>query len=159
MPEGDSGLVRHTLTEERLEAYSAWFSLPTSYKTGDIPRDVVALAKHFGVSAKSIEDAKRRPDMVKRVAERLHAAAVYGMPDILWNMIGKAADSADKEAPKAARFVAEIAGVIRSGSAVQVNNTVVTPTMDLSDDALITAVEDIARRRVIVPPRNGAGPD
>lgn len=152
LPPGDSGLVRHTLTEDRLAAYAAWFALPSAYKKGDIPKDVATLAKHFGVSAKSIEEAKRRPEMVKRVAEHLQAAATYGMPEILYAMIDKAADKADKESTKAARFVAEIAGVIKSGGSVNVSNTVVQPMMgEMDDEALRTAVWEIAKRAV--PPR------
>ncbi len=138
-----------------MEAYSAWFALPSAYKKGDIPKDVASLAKHFGVSAKSIEEAKRRPEMVKAVADHLHAAAVYGLPDILFTMIDKASDKADKESAKAARFVAEIAGVIKSGGSVNVSNTVVTPMMgDLTDEELRSQVWEIAKRAV--PPSRSA---
>lgn len=86
--------------------------------------------------------------MVKAVAERLHAAAVYGMPDILWNMIDIAQDKANKECTKAARFVGEVAGAISKGG-VNVQNTVVTPLQsDMPDEILMEQVERVFRRRV-----------
>lgn len=123
-------------------------------KEEGFPGDIPALAKAFGVSAKFVNEAKRRPEMIKAVAERLHDVAVMGLPEILWNMIDKASNKDDKDCTKAARFVAEIAGVIKSGGSVNVSTTTVMPMMgDLSDQELITKVEEIARRRV--PPMNG----
>lgn len=137
------------MTEERLAAYSAWFALPSSERKGDIPKDIAALAKHFGVSAKSIEEAKRRPEMIKRVKERLQAAAVYAMPDVLWAQIDIATDKEHRDCGKAARFVGEVSGAINRGGGVNINNTTVVPMSDdIPDDVLITRMEEIARRRV-----------
>ena len=149
LPEGDSGLQRHQLTEDRLDAWATWFALPAKIKDGDIPKDINSLAKRFGVSAKFLNECKQRPEMIKRVTEKLHAAAVYGLPEILFTMIGKAADAEDKDPTKAARFVAEIAGVIKSGGSVNVNTTMVTPVAgEWTDQELRSKVFEIARRAV-----------
>lgn len=152
LPEGDSGLTKHTLNQERLDALSAWFALPSSEKRGDIPKDVAAMAKHFGVSAKFIEESKRRPEMAKRVKERLTMAAVYAVADILWTQIDIATDKDHRDCGKAARFVAEVAGVINRGGGINVNTTMITPMSDdIPDEVLITRMEEISRRRI--PPR------
>ena len=155
LPEGDSGLKKHNLTADRLTAWAAWFSLPAAMRKGDIPKDIPALAKAFGVSAKAIEEARRRPELVKAVAENLHSAAVMGLPEILWTMIKKAEDGTDKECTKAARFVAEIAGVIKSGGSVNVSQTTVVPMAgEWTDDELRSKVWEIAKRAV--PPNRGS---
>ena len=132
-----------------MTAYSAWFALPTALKKGEIPKDLATLAKHFGVSVKSLEEAKRRPEMLKAVKDHLHAAAVYGMPDILYNMIEMAAEKGNKEAPKAARFVAEVGEFIRGGGSVNVSQTTVVPMAgEWTDDELRSKVWEIAKRAV-----------
>lgn len=132
-----------------MAAYSAWFALPAAEKKGEIPKDVAALAKHFGVSAKSIEEAKRRPEMAKAVKERLTMAAVYAVADILWTQIDIATDKEHRDCGRAARFVAEVAGVINKGGGINVNTTMITPMSDdIPDEVLITRMEEIARRRV-----------
>lgn len=132
-----------------MEALSAWFALPEAQKKGEIPKDVAALAKHFGVSAKFVEESKRRPEMAKRVKERLQMAAVYAVADILWTQIDIATDKEHRDCGRAARFVAEVAGVINKGGGFNINQSIITPMSDdIPDEVLITRMEEIARRRV-----------
>ena len=132
-----------------MAAYSLWFALPDACKKGDIPKDLPALAKHFGVSVKSIEEAKRRPEVATAVLEKLRHSATFALPNILWTMIAKAEDAADKECIKAARFVGEFTGAIKAGGSVNVNNTVVTPVAgDWTDQELRSKVFEIAKRAV-----------
>lgn len=101
--------------------------------------------------------------MIAATREKLHACAVYAMPDILWEQsrIANSRTVKDgngnlKEVPgdvKAARFVAEIAKVVgMGGGGTQINN-IIQPTVDmeLTDEVLIRRIEDIARRRRVTP--------
>ena len=154
MEEGESGLVRFQLTEERLNAFSTWWAVPTAMKDGDIPKDELALAKHFGVTTKWLREVKQRPEVIGAVREKLHAAAVYGMPDILFKQIQVAAEGDTK----AARFCAEISGVIKQHG-IQVNNNVISPVVneEISDEHLVARVREVFGRRVNPEEPNGAG--
>ena len=145
VPEGESGLEKFNLTDERLNAFSTWWALPSAMKDGDIPKDELALAKHFGVTTKWLRECKQRPEVAAAVRDKLHQAAIYGMPDVLFKQI-QVAETGDT---KAARFVAEISGVIKQNG-VQVNNNVISPTVyqGMSDDELMEAGRRIWGRRV-----------
>jgi hypothetical protein len=143
--EGESGLANFNLTDERLNAFSTWWALPSAMKDGDIPKTELGLAKHFGVTQKWLREVKNRPEVVDQVRTKLHSAAVYGMPDILFKQM-KVAEEGDT---KAARFVAEISQVIKQGG-INVNNNVITPTIyeQASDDQLMEQARRIIGRRV-----------
>jgi hypothetical protein len=114
-------------------------------KDGDIPKDDLALAKHFGVTTKWLREVKMRPEMMEAVRNKLHAAAVYGMPDILF----KATKLAEEGDIKAIRFMGEVSGMIKQ-SGVQVNNNVINPTVyeQASDEQLMEAARRIYGKRI-----------
>lgn len=145
LPEGESGLQKFNLTEERASLLSSWFACPSSMKDETIGRNEIELAKKLGVTSKWLREVKQRPEMQAQVREKLHAAAVYGMPNILY----KAIQMAEEGDLKATRFVGEISGLIKQHG-IQVNNNVISPTVteELSDEAIIMAVERIASRRI-----------
>lgn len=145
IPEGESGLARFQLTDERATVLSSFWATPTAFRSELLAKNEVELAKTLGVTTKWLNEVKRRPEMVAAVRDKIHTAAVYAMPDVLMKQIG-AAETGDT---KAARFVAEISGVIKQHG-IQVNNNVINPMIkeELSDQAVQQAFEDIIARRL-----------
>lgn len=152
VPEGESGLARFQLTDERATVLSSFWATPTQFRTELLAKNEVELAKTLGVTTKWLNEVKRRPEMVAAVRDKIHTAAVYAMPDVLMKQIG-AAETGDT---KAARFVAEISGVIKQHG-IQVNNNVISPTVyeTLSDEDVIRGVETVMRRRIGNKDREG----
>ena len=125
--EGESGAVTGRLTEPRLRALAAWWALPARCKTGDIPRDVLGLASALGTSPGLVRRAQRDPRVAEQVRKNTQLAAIYGMPDVLDVQLQIAAAREHKDCGKAARYVAEVAGAIKSGQSISTTTNVVNP--------------------------------
>ena len=101
----------------------AWFSLPAKLKKGDpdFPSDLNGLAKSLGVGVRDIEKWRRQPRVYEQVATNMRMAAIYLLPDALEAQGDLAIEKKDT---KAARFLAQIAGLLGDGNAkVEINNT------------------------------------
>lgn len=124
VPEGESGLSKKSLTGERLESLVAWFSLPSKLRgEWQLPGDEKALAKSLGVGVRDLDRWKRQPKVYEAVAQTTRLQAIYLMPEILEKQGELALEKRDT---KAARYVAQIAGVLSEGTKIEVNtaNTV-----------------------------------
>jgi len=62
--------------------------------------------------------------MLKRVKEKIQLAVLYMLPNVLDKQYALAVSKHDN---KAARFIAEIGGMIKSGQSIQNTTNVVTP--------------------------------
>ena len=147
-------MARYQLTEERASVLSSFWATPTVFRSELLAKNEIELAKTLGVTTKWLNEVKRRPEMVGAVRDKIHTAAVYGMPNILF----KAMAQAEEGDTKAQRFVAEISGLIKQHG-IQVNNNVITPTVneEISDEHLIERVRDVFGKRI--DPTKGSEPD
>lgn len=160
--EGDSGIAeaRKKLTAERLDQIALFFAAPSSVREHAVewagPRDLHALASTLGCSTVTIDRWRKNPRMIERVAEMLHAVAVYSMSDILWGQIVAATPQIvdGKVIPadtKAANFVATIAKFMRQGggSTINMNQNNVMPTTaeEPSDERLDDRIDELLDRR------------
>ena len=69
--------------------------------------------------------------MLKRVKEKIQLAVLYMLPNVLDKQYALAVSQHDN---KAARFIAEIGGVIKSGQSIQNTTNVVQPVSYQGDD-------------------------
>lgn len=90
--------------------------------------------------------------MMRRVREFVEREILYMMPDV----VKKTYSGAMMGDIKAQRAMLEMAGMLKAGAGVTLNNTVVQPTMyeEMSDQSFIEQFERAVRERRIGPEEN-----
>lgn len=126
LPAGEKGVVKGRLTETTLESMASWWSLPDGMRArwgAKDPHDVALLAKRLGVTAGFVRREQRNPKVLAAIKRRINEAVVLMMPNVIQSQYELAVVGRD---PRAAKFLAEIAGFIKQqgGGGVTVQQNV-----------------------------------
>jgi hypothetical protein len=120
LPEGESGVVQGKLSHDTLESMASWWSLPDGMRVrwgAKDPYDVAILAKRLGVTPGFVRKQQRNPRVLAAIKRRINEAVVLMMPNVIQSQYELAVVGRD---PRAAKFLAEIAGFLRQSGGVGV---------------------------------------
>jgi len=151
LPEGESGVERGKLTEDRQEALAEWYGKTQAEKIAAGLPDPGSVGQLLGISTATVRKAKTDKRIMGRIRERLDEQLLYDVVEI--RPVIKALAVNPEEKPdvrlKAARTIEELAGNLKKGPGVEINTTNVHPTVwqDMTDDQVLDAVERIAKER------------
>jgi len=124
LPAGESGAVKGRLSDDVLESMASWWSLPDGMRVrwgAKDPHDVALLAKRLGVTPGFVRKEQRNPRVLAAIKRRINEAVVLMMPNVIQSQYELAVVGRD---PRAAKFLAEIAGFIRQSGGVTVQQNV-----------------------------------
>lgn len=158
--EGETGLTKSRLTEDRLESIAEYWATPT-----ELRKPEPQFAKTLGVSSASMRKWKDDPRMQKRVKDFIDRKVLYMMPDVISWCYEAGRPRQNKNGTvtpgdeKARRTLLEIGKLVKSGNAhVSQTMNVVQPTfMEAEDDESFMARLREAKRSGILDDRGGPG--
>jgi len=151
LPEGESGVVRGNLTEERQDALAEWYGKTQAEKIAAGLPDPGSVAQLLGISTATVRKAKKDKRIISKIREQLDRQLLYDVVEIRPVIKAMALNENEKGDTrlKAARTIEELAGNLKKTPAVELNTTNVHPTIwqEMTDDQVLDAVERIARER------------
>ena len=152
MPEGESGVRKGNLTQDRQEALAEYWGSPEKERL-ERWGDPMALGKLLGLSAATVRKAKFDKRVKSLISEALNNQLLYDVIEarrIAMQIIRD--DHAKPETRlKGWSTLERMNGTLATGG-ISINQSIITPMSDdIPDEVLITRMEEISRRRV--PPR------
>ena len=133
---GESGVVLPgKLSDKVAESLASYYAIPARERRKQFgPSDVAFLASKLGITPGFVRKHQRSPRVIAGIRRRLNEAAVLLMPDVLMAQAERAIVGKDTVA---AKFVGEVAGVVRAGGVtVQQNMSFVSNQITASDTIL-----------------------
>lgn len=143
VPEGESGVVQGRLTENVLESIASFYALPDEARRRNgaaDPDGVAFLASRLGVTRGFVRKQHRNPKVLAAIRRRLNEVVTLMMPNVINAQYKLAVEMADI---KSARFLAEIAGVLKPGGITVQQNVGVNMQVNNAKDGGIQEDSEI----------------